>query len=140
MQGVLKISEGSNLAIHALGYLSALPDGRAASVTKMAGALRVSKDHLDKVMQRLNRQDVVSSKRGPKGGFSLARRPADVTLLEVVELMDGPMAAPGCLLGRPVCRPGSCTLNGLAQKIHRQVRDVLATTTLADLPPPVTVD
>jgi Rrf2 family protein len=137
MQGALKISEGSNLAIHALSYLAAVPRGRVTSVARMAEVLNVSRDHLGKVMQRLTRVGLVTSRRGPRGGFALAKKPKEVTLLQIVEAIDGPMAAPGCLLGKPVCEPGNCTLNSLAAKIHKQVLKVLTRTRLSDLPPPV---
>jgi Rrf2 family protein len=139
MQGALKISEGSNLAIHAMSYLAAVPRGQVTSVARMAEVLDVSRDHLGKVMQRLTRAGMVTSRRGPKGGFALSRKPKEVTLLQIVETIDGPMIAPGCLLGKAVCESGSCTLNSLAAKIHKQVVKVLGKTRLSDLPPPVQV-
>lgn len=140
MQSVLKISEGANLAIHAMAYLAALEPGQSASVARMAADLKVSKDHLGKVMQRLTPLGLVSSRRGPKGGFTLAASPEEVTLLQIVEAIEGPLRAPGCLLGQPVCRPGTCSLNHLARKIHDQVVEVLSQTRLAELPPPVAVE
>ena len=137
MDGALKISEGSNLAIHALAYLVSMEDGIPTTVTRMAEDLRVSKDHLGKVMQRLVRQGMVNSRRGPKGGFTMAQDPQTIALLQVVEAIDGPMTAPSCLLGKPVCQGGSCVMSGLAAKVHAQVIKVLKETRLSDLPPPV---
>jgi len=137
MDSVLKISEGSNLVIHALSYLLAAEDGNPVTVATMATDLRVSRDHLGKVMQRLVKQGLVASRRGPRGGFTIACVPDEVTLLQVVEIIDGPMNAPSCLLGKPVCQGGACVMSGLAHKVHTQVIDVLKGTKLADLPPPV---
>ena len=137
MDGALKISEGSNLAIHALAYLASVEPGIPTTVIRMAKDLHVSKDHLGKVMQRLVRQGMVSSRRGPKGGFTMAQDPAGITLLQVVETIDGPMASPSCLLGKPVCQGGGCVMSGLAAKVHKQVMEVLRETHLSDLPPPV---
>ena len=63
--------------------------------------------------------------------------PKEITLLQVVETIDGPMVAPSCLLGKPVCQGGSCVMSGLAAKVHKQVMEVLRETHLSDLPPPV---
>lgn len=139
MDNVLKISEGSNLAIHALSYLQAIGGDSPTTVARMAEDLHVSRDHLGKVMQRLVRQALVSSRRGPKGGFTLHCDPETVTLLDIVELIDGPMNAPSCLLGKPVCQGGACVMSGLAHKVHAQVIDVLKSTRLSDLPSPVPV-
>ena len=137
MDGALKISEGSNLAIHALAYLVSVDQGIPTTVTRMAEDLRVSRDHLGKVMQRLVRQGMVNSRRGPKGGFTMAQDPGEITLLQVVETIDGPMASPSCLLGKHVCQGGSCVMSGLAAKVHGQVMKVLKETYVSELPPPV---
>jgi Rrf2 family protein len=136
VRGVLKISEGANLAIHALAFLAGLPDGELASTDRMARSLHVSKDHLGKVMQRLTRNGLVHSRRGPGGGFSLVRPPSEVTLLEVVQIIEGPIVAPPCLLGRSVCEPGTCMLSSLSMRVHAQVVEMLSKTTLAQLPSP----
>lgn len=135
MQGVLKISEGSNLGIHAMAYL-ANSEGNTASVTQISHDLRVSKDHLGKVMQRLTHLGLVDSRRGPRGGFTLARDASSITLLEIVEAIDGPLHSPQCLLGQPVCAPGRCTLSGLSLRVHAEVRKALSGTMLSDLPAP----
>ena len=137
MEGALKISEGSNLAIHALAYLASVEPGLPTTVTRIAEDLHVSKDHLGKVMQRLVRQGMVSSRRGPKGGFTMAQDPEQITLLEIVETIDGRMVSPTCLLGKPVCQGGTCVMSGLAAKVHDQVMTVLKETRLSHLPSPV---
>ncbi len=139
MDGMLKISEGSNLAIHAMAYLAAVKDGSPTTVALMAERMDVSRDHLSKVMQRLVRQNMVRSRRGPKGGFNLDCDANELTLLQIVEVIDGPMATPSCLLGKPVCQDGCCVMSSLAHKVHAQVLEVFQGTKLADLPPPVPV-
>ncbi|MEW5911168.1 MAG: Rrf2 family transcriptional regulator [Thermodesulfobacteriota bacterium] len=131
MQQLLKISEAASLALHTMGLLAAEPK-RLISTREMAQRLRVSEAHLAKVMQRLGRAGLVRSQRGPKGGFSLLRRPEDITLLEVYEATEGPLEQRRCLLARPMCN-GNCILGGLLTTVGDQVRDYFATTRLSDV-------
>jgi len=131
MPNVLKISEAASLALHTMAYLAA--DTAALHATRrIAGDLGVSEAHLAKVLQRLGREGLVKSQRGPGGGFSLARDAATITLLDVYQATEGPLDDPGCLLGRPACG-GGCILGGLLEKVTSEVRDYLGKTRLSDL-------
>lgn len=111
MPGALKISEAVSLAIHALIILGAYPL-RSVPVIEIAETINVSKDHLAKVMQRLNRAGYVRSVRGPKGGFSLIKQAEDISLLEIYELIEGPLIIDDCLLSSRIYGPGLCPLGG----------------------------
>ena len=69
----------------------------------------------------------------PNGGFWLARAGDDVSLVEVYETIEGPLADTVCLLGESACRGEKCILGGLLGTVNRQAREYLAGTTLADL-------
>ena len=76
---------------------------------------------------------LVEATRGPKGGFRLAKPGSEISLLQVYEAIEGPLADTTCLLGEPICRGDKCILGGLLETVNRQVREYLASTTLADL-------
>ena len=57
-----------------------------------------------KLMQKLNRARLVDSSMGPKGGFMLGREPSKISLLEVIEAIQGPISLNRCLLGIDACR------------------------------------
>lgn len=135
MAGIVRISEGSNIAIHALAYLAHLDQAEAIPVIKIAEFLGVSKDHLGKVMQRLTRQGFVNSRRGPRGGFTTARAPSEVTLLEIIEAVEGPLNSGRCLLGTPVCNTKKCLVSDLMQRIYDDVHRELSQSRLSDLLP-----
>jgi len=115
-----------------MGYIAANPE-RRVSTGEMAGNIRVSENHLSKVMQRLAKAGLVKSNRGPKGGFTLARSADEITMLEVFESIDGPLTDCACLLGTPVCNGGKCILGDLAEKINRDFRDYLSTTMISQI-------
>jgi Rrf2 family protein len=87
---------------------------------------------LAKVMQRLAKAGLVRSRRGPKGGFSLAADPDQTTLLEVYEAAEGPLEMNHCLLGRPVCHT-QCIMGGFLEGISRQVSQYLQKTKLSQI-------
>jgi len=133
MEGVLKISEAANLGLHAMVYLANVQEGRTVSVSQIAESLGVSRDHLGKVLQRLNKLGLVTSHKGPGGGFALERRKGDITLLQIFEAIDGPLVSCDCLLQTPACRKGSCILGDLLRSMFQQVRQHLASRRLSSL-------
>jgi Rrf2 family protein len=129
---ILRISDAVTLGLHAMVLLAADREDHL-SAGEMARRLSASEAHLAKVLQRLAREGLVRSIRGPHGGFRLARACDEVTLLEVYEAIEGPLTESICLLEAPVCGGESCLLGGLIATVNRQVREHLAETRLCDL-------
>lgn len=132
MPGALKISEAASLAIHALIILGAYPL-RSIPVIEIAGTINVSKDHLAKVMQRLSRAGYVRSVRGPKGGFSLIKQAEDISLLEIYELIEGPLVIDDCLLSDRLCGPGLCPLGGAIRDANTKLKEYFESTKISEL-------
>ena len=130
---MLKISDAVNLGFHAMLLLALEPKGKEVSVVALAKRLDVSDNHLSKVMQRLSKAGVVKSKRGPKGGFFLAKSPEQIRLLDIYETIDGPLSEETCLLSKPICDGTCCLLGSLLVDMQRQIRSHLTQTTLADI-------
>ena len=129
MAQVLRISEAASIAIHTLVILAENPE-RLVSTHEIAETLIVSEAHLSKVMQRLSKLGYVHSVRGPGGGFSMAKDPTGITLLELYEAMDGELENSQCLLKDKVCRKRQCAMGSLVRYVHREVREKLENTTL----------
>jgi len=133
MRTALRVSEATSLALHAMALL-AQNGKRSLSCNEMASALSVSEAHLSKVLQRLGKEGYVSSTRGPKGGFRLARLPDQVSLLDIYEAVDGPVEFADCLFEKPVCADDTkCIMGDLLESVDHQVIGYLRGTRLADL-------
>jgi Rrf2 family nitric oxide-sensitive transcriptional repressor len=130
---MLRLSYAVSLAFHAMGVLAGRPADETVPVAALARELEASENHLAKVMQRLARHKLVRSVRGPHGGFSLARPPAQIRLLDIYEAMEGPLDERVCLLDKPVCRQSECIMGELLGSLHQQIRTHLEETRLADL-------
>ena len=132
MPCALRISEAASLGMHALGLLSTRLDG-PLSARMAADRLGVSEAHLSKVLQRLTKVGLLTSTRGPKGGFVLTRDPASVSLLEVFEAIEGPVEPATCLFGIPLCEGESCVLGKVIVDVNNTLFEYLAEKTLADI-------
>jgi Rrf2 family protein len=130
---MLRISDAANLAFHAMLVLSTKSPEEQVSVQELSKKLRVSDNHLSKVMQRLSKAGLVGSRRGPAGGFHLVREPSSIRLSEIYTTIEGPIPDMTCLLEKPICEGECCLLGTLLSSVQRQIRDHLVGTTLQDV-------
>jgi len=118
--------------LHATGLLAANPN-RACRAAEIATSFKVSVAHLEKVMQRLARAEVVTATRGPRGGFQLARPAGKITLLEVFEAIEGRLTGNQCLLRARTCDGTACMLGGMVDRFNKETIDYLSKTTLSEI-------
>lgn len=129
--GIVHISEMTSLALHGLAFMS-LNGPQVLNVREIAAATGASEAHLSKVLQRLSKSGLVKSGRGPKGGFSLAKPSAEISLLDVVQAIDGVEAPKDCPLNRAVCPFGRCLFGGVLGELETRLHDYLAEMTLEE--------
>lgn len=88
----MKLSKTSTQAALAVGYLASRCQDGPIQAKQVAGYLGVPTDSALKILQTLARRDVLQSRMGRGGGYSLSRSPEQTTLLEVIEAIEGPIA------------------------------------------------
>lgn len=130
MSGLLKISEASVLALHAMIYIAVKNEDMATN-SEIAEFLNASENHLSKVLQRLTKAGLVKSIRGPKGGFVLGRDSSEITVREIYELFEGAMDTGDCLMRTPVCG-NNCVFGDLLTRVNAMVTEFMTATTLGD--------
>jgi len=87
-----------------------------------------------KLMQKLHGSRLIDSCMGPKGGFNLGKAPSDITLLEVVEAIQGPISLNRCLLSDDVCsRQMSCSVRAKLAGVQETIVNSLGSITFEDL-------
>lgn len=129
---LFRVSEAANLALHATAALAG-GDGQMARTRELAAGLRVSEAHLAKVMMTLERAGLVTGTRGPAGGYRLARPAERISLAEVYEAVEGPLAGGRCIFGIPVCNGRGCLLGGYFGRVTREAVAKLRKTKLSAL-------
>ncbi|MHC4461723.1 MAG: RrF2 family transcriptional regulator [Planctomycetota bacterium] len=87
-----------------------------------------------KIMQKLHNAGLVKSCMGPRGGFRLSRRPSKISLLELIEVIQGPVSLNKCLLSVDVCpRQPRCVVSTTLHELQQHIEHFLAGITLAKL-------
>jgi Rrf2 family protein len=128
------ITRETDYAVRTVLFLTREKD-RTASVTEVADAMQIPKSFLAKVLQRLVRGHILTSMRGVNGGFRLARKPSEISLLDVMEAVQGPTGINICAIDDKRC-PMSVTCvvhpvwvevrQDVEKKLKRQTFDKLA--------------
>jgi DNA-binding IscR family transcriptional regulator len=116
--GVISITTKSPYALRALTELGRSGAEGPVPIGELARRRDIPVQFLEQLFAVLRRAGILRSQRGVKGGYAFARPPAEVTVLEIVELLDGP-------LGRDA--------DGVFADAAAAARDVLARTTVADV-------
>ena len=88
---------------------------------------------LEQLLAALRKAGLVCASRGSHGGFALTRDPGSISVLEVVEALEGPLAPTSCDGGQLCGRSGACAAASVWTRATDALRDVFLTTTLADL-------
>jgi Rrf2 family nitric oxide-sensitive transcriptional repressor len=124
-------SRTTEYALRAVVYL-ADSDGDPCTGAQISEATQVPPDYLSKVMRELGRAKLVHSRRGFNGGFTLARDPAEITVLQVVNAVDPIERITTCPLG--IKGHGKlCPLHRSLDEAIALVEKAFASTTIADL-------
>ena len=129
MATILKISEATTLAIHAMIFIAANPK-LPVSTAKIAKRFNVSAAHLSKVMQRLTHIGLLKSQRGPSGGFLLTKPAEKINLLEIYEAIEGKLPSSVCLLETAACSGEICIISKLLKNVQKEVEKFLRETTI----------
>ena len=127
------VTRETDYAVRTVLYLAREPD-RTASVTEVARAMHIPKSFLAKILQRLVRSHILNSTRGVNGGFQLARKPSDITLLSILEAIQGPAGINLCAVDSRKCKwSASCSVHPVWVGIRKEVERRLKKQTIAVL-------
>lgn len=122
----MQITRQTDYAIRCVLYLAEHPN-EVKVVNEIARSKSIPKVFLAKILQKLSKAGIVRSYKGVKGGFELAKRPKDITLLDVIEAIDGPVAMNICAIDKRLCNMSNqCSVHPvwvqLRQDTERKLR------------------
>lgn len=128
------LSATSDHAIRAILVLAREYGHQPVRADEIADAIGAPRNYLAKTLNALAKQGLVTSARGPHGGFTLAVEPSELTLARVVDCFDEPRSQAKCMLGRAPCDPHlPCTAHRRWTEVSHARRAPLNTTTIAAL-------
>ena len=138
---MLRISKMTDYAVVLATHLAAAEGAHAAR--DLALHTQIPEPTASKVLKKLARAGVVTSQRGAKGGYALARAPQQIGIHEVIEAIEGPIAVTECSdeSNESFCEyETNCGVRANWQRINFAVQSALATITLADMAAPGTAE
>ena len=134
----MQVTRAGEYAIIGLSYLARQPADRIVMIDEISETEGVPKSFLAKIFQSLAKAGIVRSNRGAGGGFSHAKSASEITLLQILQIVEGAFALQKCVSEDPECvvsttRLTNCTLCAVFSEAQNRVNEVFARTTLADL-------
>lgn len=127
------VTRETDYAVRTVLYL-ARNRGKKVSVTEIASVMEIPKTFLAKLLQRLVKQHLLLSARGVNGGFQLAKKPSEISLLDIMEAMQGPAGINRCAIDSRRCSLSStCTVHPIWVDIRKAVEKKMGKVTIAKL-------
>lgn len=128
----MKLSMATELAVRGILFLAGQGDSQPVSLKEICRVRGLSRDNMTRIFALLSRARLVIAVRGKNGGYRLARPASEITLLEVFEAIEGPLALNLCQQDPPQCDRRDCAMRQVWHELQEQVRAALAEKTLED--------
>ncbi|MFN4088271.1 MAG: SUF system Fe-S cluster assembly regulator [Alphaproteobacteria bacterium] len=131
---MLRLSKMNDYAVVVLGHMAQRP-GMVMTAPEVAEATGLPSSTVSQVLKRLSHGGLVASHRGAHGGYSLARSPAAMSVADLVEALEGPVALTACVDGAEgQCGVEAvCPMRGGWDRVNTAIRAALESVTLADM-------
>ena len=129
------LSNTSKYAIRAVIFLAlyATPE-KKKGLKEISGELGIPAPFLGKILQVLSKQQILDSTKGPNGGFTLKKPALDISVMEIVEIIDGTDVFNQCLIRTSPCsKDNPCSLHDKVTGYRSGIRTTLLTESIADL-------
>ena len=130
---MLKLTKKADYGLIALKHL-AVNGPESSSAKEIAEMYGVPVALLSKILQKLAKNGFLQSEHGTHGGYKLARDPREITALEVIRSIDGPIFLTACFTEHGYCcHTDKCIVRDPLQKVHEGILRLLASITIADM-------
>lgn len=133
----MQITRQADYAVRAMIYLAQLGPEQRASTSQIAQEKQIPPSFLAKIVSQLSVAGLLQTSRGARGGVSLAKDPSEISLLDVVEAIDGPILLNECVADSSSCSFGSnCPMKPVWCDAQQELVSRLSKTTFANLSTP----
>ena len=127
---MIKISEATAIALHSLIYINNKND--ICSLKDIAERYNISANHLSKVLQRLVKEDILISIKGPSGGFNIKPEYKNITFMNIYEIFEGKFKEHKCLFNNGVGDCKTCIMSDLMINIEKEFTDYMTNTKISE--------
>jgi Rrf2 family protein len=128
----MKLSLAAELAVRGATVLAIRYGDGPIALAEICAPRDLPRQYLAKIFSALVRAGLVRPQRGKKGGYQLARDPAAITVLEIIEAVEGPITLNFCQQEPPECDQEKCPVRPVWAELQKTIRDRLGSIALAD--------
>ena len=131
---MLKLSKKSDYGLIALKYLAMQDRADSSSASDIAGMYGMSVPLMAKVLQKLAKNGLVTARHGSAGGYALARHPSQISALDAIRAIDGPLFITSCVTSHGECDLSTtCSIREPLRRVNDSILDVLAKVTISKM-------
>lgn len=131
---MLKLSKKADYGLIALKHLAMHNGDGSFSASDIADVYRISTPLMAKVLQKLAKGGLVAARHGSSGGYTLARHPSQISALDVITAIDGPLFITSCFTSHGECDVHmTCSIREPLRRVNDSILDVLAKVTISHL-------
>ena len=131
---MFKLSKKADYGLIAVKHLAMHREQHACSANEIADEYGISSTLMAKVLQKLARQNLVAAKHGSSGGYQLSKTPDQISALEVITAIDGPVLITSCVTSHGNCDATSkCSVREPLRRVNDSILNVLGTVTIAQM-------
>ncbi|HEV8614677.1 MAG TPA: Rrf2 family transcriptional regulator [Methylomirabilota bacterium] len=130
---MLRFTKRADYGLMAIHYIAVHDPLGSVSAKRIAEEFSIPPEIMAKILQRLAKRGLIVSQNGPKGGYGLSRRPAEITVGEVIRALEGPINIVSCLEDSTCPQIERCNLRRPVKKLQAAISQVLDSMSLAEL-------
>ena len=131
---MIRLNKMTDYAVVMLSHLAVDVD-RVVTATELARGSVLPLPSVSKLMKQLSRAGILTSQRGASGGYRLGRAPKDISIADIVTILEGPIALTACIEGADTSCDAipQCSLSGHWNQVNHAIQVALDSVSLADL-------
>ena len=129
----MRITQECDYAIRIMVALAGLEEGEILDASALSREQNIPSRFAVKILRKLVLSKLVSSKKGANGGYMLGLSAGKITLLDIIETIDGPIAVNRCISSDSSCNTAACSVHKIMLEINCHITEKLQSITLKDL-------
>lgn len=130
----MKLSTKGRYGLKAMFELSLNEKNSPVPLKYIAKKQSISDQYLEQIFSSLKKSGLVKSVRGAQGGYLLAKEPKDITVGDILTVLEGPVSVSDCVLDEDICEnSGVCVTKVVWEKIKKGIEEVIDSITLQDM-------
>ncbi len=130
----LRLTNAGDYAIRSMIFIASLPEESVVLRSEICESQKIPSSFMAKILRSLVRAQLLRSTRGVNGGFSLARATEEISLLDILVAIEGPLSLTDCVPNPEDCiHSANCPANAVWFRVQESIEDILKSTSLEEL-------